>query len=659
LSDRATVGPATRTLLAVLVLAGAVGFSPLCFAQSASAASSATPQAIELELEAPGIALAGHGFDLLVRPSSAPAAGTRFRVLARDGDTLAEGWLVEGENVVPVATPALGAQTLRVELDDVPAATATVEVRVVRGWQTLLPPLVAILLALAFRQVVVALVAGCWVGAWVAHGGPFVGALRTFDLYIVNALNDGDRITILLFSLILGGMVAVLSRSGGTVGLVQALEPYATSSRRGQIVSWLMGILIFFDDYANTLLVGNTMRPVTDRLRISREKLAYIVDSTAAPVASIALISTWIGYEVSLIDGALAEIGSDREPYIVFLQSLPYNFYPVLALVFGLLVAASRRDFGPMLTAERRAADGKLLADGATPLADFDTAALDPPPDRPRRWFNAVAPVVTVLAVTFVGLWFTGRASLAADGYVRGDAGPMRYAGDVFSAGSSLVSLLWASVAGSFVAIVLAVGQRILNLAESVAAWVNGLRSMTMAFVILTLAWSIADICSAINTRGYLIGALSDGLDPRLLPLLVFVLASLTAFATGTSWGVMGILIPLVVPTTAGLTAAAGIDPAAGHSILLASVSSVLAGAIFGDHCSPISDTTVLSSMASGCDHVDHVRTQLPYALIVAVAAMLFGYLPAGYGLSPWLCQLVSAGALAGALFTLGQRREA
>jgi Na+/H+ antiporter NhaC len=466
-------------------------------------------------------------------------------------------------------------------------------------------------------------------------------------------------VAIVVFSLMLGGMVGLVSRSGGTLGLVESMRPFATSSRRGQLVTWLLGLVVFFDDYANTLLVGNTMRPVSDRLRISREKLAYIVDSTAAPVASIALISTWIGYEVSLIADALKEMGSDQQAYGVFLQAIPYNFYPILALLFGLLVASMQRDFGPMLRAERRARAGKLLSDRAVPLAEFDSDALAPPPDKPRRWYNAALPVLVVLTITFVGLWLTGRASLAAGGDPAAGASLLQLGfegvGRVFGAGDSFKALLWGSLGGCLVALSMATLQRILTLTEALQAWTNGVRSMIPAFVILTLAWSIASVCSDLQTSGFMVAALSDHLAPGLLPALVFVLAALTAFATGTSWGTMGILIPLAVPTAYGVAQAAGLDAASAQGVLLGTVSSVLAGAIFGDHCSPISDTTVMSSMSSACDHVDHVRTQLPYALAVGVVAILVGYLPAGFGLSPWLCLAAGAALLAGLLHWLGR----
>jgi Na+/H+ antiporter NhaC len=528
------------------------------------------------------------------------------------------------------------------------------------GWLTLLPPVLAIAMALVFRQVVPALFAGIWVGAWIVYGDPFSGLLRTIDKYAVGSLADTDHTKIVLFTLLLGGMVGVISKSGGTRGLVNAIAPYATNSRRGQVVTWMLGIVVFFDDYANTLLVGNTMRPVTDKLRISREKLAYIVDSTAAPVASIALVSTWIGYEISLIGEALKKMGDDTEPYAIFLQSLPYNFYPVLALVFGIMVATTLRDFGPMLKAERRAAGGKVLRDGAVPLADFEGKALAPPEGKPERWINAAIPVGLVLVVTFAALWFTGRASLVAADDPTGSASifslGMQGLGAVFSAGASYDALMYAALTGSVSALVLAVGQGIFGLGTGLTAWIDGMKSMMTAMVILILAWGIGAVCADLKTADFLVGQLSDTLNPGLVPALIFILASITAFSTGTSWATMSILIPLAVPTAVGVAQSAGWDDASAHGIMLGAVSAVLAGALFGDHCSPISDTTVMSSMSSGCDHVDHVRTQLPYALTVAGIALIAGYIPVGFGLSPWLGLLIGSGLLYGVLRVVGRR---
>ena len=640
-----------------LRLASLVGLIGLLVTPAVAAAEPSTgaptplvPGPPPIEVVLPDVSPAGVDVQVTVRATGHIPTGTvPLEVRDAGGRLRAEGRLETGADAVLVLSDVRGGQSLTASVPGLYATGVRFSIRTVPGWLTLLPPLLAIALALMFRQIVPALFGGVWVGAWIVHGGAFVGALRTIDGYIVSALADSGRVAIVVFSLLLGGMVGIISRAGGTIGLVEALSPYATNTRRGQLVTWFLGILIFFDDYANTLLVGNTMRPVSDRLKISREKLAYIVDSTAAPVASIALVSTWIGYEVSLIGNSLAQLGSDLDAYAVFVQSLPYRFYPVLALIFGLMVATTRLDFGPMLAAERRARAGKPLADSAVPLADFDNENLQAVPDRPRRWINAVLPVVVVLAVTFLALWLTGRRSLVEGGDPLGTAPVFQLGiqgvGSVFSAANSSQALLYGSLAGCLVALGLAVGQKILTPAEGMTAWVGGVRSLTVAIVILILSWSIADVCTDLNTSGFMVASLSDHLDPRVLPLIVFLIAALTSFATGTSWGTMGILIPLAVPTAYGVALAAGFDADAVHRVLLGSVSSVLAGAIFGDHCSPISDTTVLSSMACGCDHVDHVRTQLPYAMLVAVVGMLLGDLPSSFGLSPFLCILV-AGAL-------------
>ena len=498
------------------------------------------------------------------------------------------------------------------------------------AWWSLLPPLVAITLALVFRDVLVALVVGVWMGTtMIAGGNPAAGFLRLIDTNVRDALSDPDHVSIIIFSMLLGGMVGVISRSGGALGVVRALEPLATTPRRAQVVTWLMGVLIFFDDYSNTLIVGNTMRPVTDRHRVSREKLAFLVDSTAAPVACVALVSTWIGYEVSLVGDALSKAGSDLNPFSVFLASIPYAFYPFFALAATLAIAVSKRDWGPMLQAERRARAGELLAATAQPLADYESSSLAPAEGAPCRWWNAAVPVALVVAVTLGGLYQTGRASLLA----AGETGISL--SRIIGASDSFTVLLWASMIGLIAAILLAVGQGILDIRQAVAATVDGFKSMFMAFVVLTLAWSLGQVCTDLATAEFLKSAVGPSLPPAFLPMAVFVVAAAVSFATGTSWGTMAILTPLAVPW--GLEAASG-DP----TILAATVAAILGGSVFGDHCSPISDTTILSSMASGCDHVDHVRTQLPYALLAAAVAILAGYLPqALLGVTPWILLVV------------------
>jgi Na+/H+ antiporter NhaC len=534
------------------------------------------------------------------------------------------------------------------------------------GWLTLLPPLVAIVLALVFREVIVSLFAGIWLGALILAGwNPLTATLTSVDSHVLGALTeDADHVAIVLFSLLLGGMVGVITRSGGARGIVEALRPYATSGRRGQLLTWLAGMVIFFDDYANTLIVGSTMRPVTDRLRVSREKLAYIVDSTAAPMAAIAVVSTWVGFEISLIGDALGSAAAQAtdpavaaslaeaagNPFLVFLHTIPYLFYPILALLFVFMVVATRRDYGPMYRAEARArGGGGLLRPGARPVADLASGALEAAEDQPHRWYNAVVPVGVVIAAAAAGIWATGTGELEGTGHgvweVVGAADPFR-------------TLLWASFAGSVVAIILAVAQRILTLGDALEAWLGGVRAMMMAVVVLVLAWGLGGITEAVGTGTYLSGLLAETLPIRLLPVLVFVTAAAISFATGTSWGTMAILFPVVIPLAVAMGAGVGFAGGEHYTILLGVISSVMAGSIFGDHCSPISDTTVLSSMASSCDHVDHVRTQLPYAVTVAIVAMLLGDVATAYGVPPYVSLVIGAAVLYGILRLVGRTVE-
>jgi Na+/H+ antiporter NhaC len=501
--------------------------------------------------------------------------------------------------------------------------------RMIPGILTLVPPLLAILLAIIFRQVIISLFAGIWLGATLIFGyNPFLGLLRTLDQYLVNSLANPDHAAIILFTMTLGGMTGILSRSGGTQGIVQKISKWAGHVRGGQLAAWAMGVFIFFDDYANTLIVGNTMRPITDRLRISREKLAYIVDSTAAPVTSFAIFSTWIGFELGLIQSSFDHLGIDRNVYMTYLQTIPFRFYSLLTLVFVFLVGLTGRDFGPMLDAEKRSQkQGKVLRDNASPLMDTHLLQMKLSENIPRRWYNAVIPVLVVIISTAIGLWYSGRSTLIAQGLENISLKDIIGATDTFSV------LMWASFSGSLTAGLLVVSQKILNIRQTLDAWISGAKSMLTAIIILLFAWSIGKICEDLHTADYIIQITQNLLSPYLLPMITFLIAAFISFATGTSWGTMSILIPIIVPMAYRFTG--GLTSDNSTTILIGTIASVLSGSVFGDHCSPISDTTIMSSMSSGSDHIDHVRTQMPYAVFVAIIALVVGYIPAGFGLHP------------------------
>lgn len=516
---------------------------------------------------------------------------------------------------------------------------------------SLLPPIIAIALALLLRQVVVSLFAGVYLGALITGGfDPFAALLRTVDHYLVDALASRDHAAIMIFTLLLGGMTGIISRAGGAGGVVKILGRLARSARSTQVVVWALGLVIFFDDYANSLLVGSSMRPLCDRLKVSREKLAYIVDSTSAPVAAVAVFSTWIGAEVGLIRDAFVSVGYQGDPYLTFLKSIPYRFYPLLTLAFGFMVAISGRDFGAMRRAEKRArSGGGLVRPGSRSMWDMGADDLRPVENRPQLWYVAAVPVLTVLLTAFAGLYVDGSRSLAADGIVGHSLGAALGAADSYRV------LLWASLLGCLSAGLMAVGRRILNLREAVDSMMAGGRAMLTALVVLMLAWSLGQVCSDLGTADYILSLTGDAIDPRLLPGLIFIIAGLVSFATGTSWGTMSILIPLAVPLGVKMSAAAGLPPDQAEPLLLGVIASVLAGSVFGDHCSPISDTTILSSMAASSDLVDHVKTQLPYALTVGLMALVVGVIPAAYGVPPLLALGVGLVLLALLLRLIGR----
>jgi len=595
-----------------------------------------------VEMEAPAVLLSGVPATIELRGAIGQevielTAGDSVQVVVADE---------QGSASIDIVFPSSGAATLVAMTES--GASATASVRILPGWGSVTPPLLAIIVALTLRNVIPALMLGIWLGAAALQSftptGIFRGLLDAFEIYVVRALADRDHAAIILFSMMVGGMVGIVTRNGGMARIVTMMVSRARTAVAGQISVWLMGLMIFFDDYSNTLVVGNTARPLTDHLRISREKLAYIVDSTAAPVVCLALITTWIGYQVGLIDAALGAIPDLDEPaYTVFLRSIPYSFYPILAVVFVLAVAATGRDMGPMYHAELRARRGQVSPGNAAETPALQGDQLEPKADIPMRAVNAFVPLAVLIVALIVGLYMTGEGDSLTD--IIGSADAYR-------------AMMWASLLGAMTAGVMTVGQRILTTHETVDAWFGGVRAMLFAMIILILAWSLSNVTEDLHTADYLVTILADSLRPELVPAAVFLLSAITAFTTGTSWGTMGILMPLVVPLCWAVLDVNGMaDPAHLH-ILYSAIACNLAGAVWGDHCSPISDTTVLSSMASGCDHIEHVRTQMPYAVLVGIVAMLLGTIPGGFGFSPLLSLLLGSLLLMVVLRYYGNRAD-
>lgn len=588
-------------------------------------------------------------------------------------------------------------------------------------WLSILPPLVAIMLALLFRQVILALFTGIFVGAWVAEGMPLTpyalvqSFFRVLDTYIIQALVNTGHLSVILFSMMIGGVVALISRNGGMTGIVNKLAPLAKGPASTQFVAWLLGIAIFFDDYANTLIVGNTIRPITDRFKVSREKLAYIVDSTAAPVAAVAFITTWIGAELGYIGDELPKLtGLVNVPsaYAVFLSSLQYSFYSVFTLIFILIIIFTGRDFGSMLIAERRArTTGQVYKTNADTAAHDALHDLEPVPGAPMRAINGLLPVLIVVLGTLWGLVDTGMkgsynklAELgieakqhtwsaiwnnlpylnagetelknaldnanpnalwtnAAAPILKNEAaqfttpqaqankiagmnpyqlwqqaphlvnvptvGAFRKLGILIGNSDSYLALLWASLAALLCALLMTVSQKIMRIEPAINTMITGFNTMLPALLILLFAWSLAAVTEKLATAEFLTASLGNTISPIAMPVVIFILAALISFSTGSSWSTMAILYPIAIPMTWTFCLNAGMNPEQALPILYNVIAVVLSASVLGDHCSPISDTTILSSLASGCNHIDHVRTQLPYALIVGIVSITCNFLAA------------------------------
>ena len=507
------------------------------------------------------------------------------------------------------------------------------------GIWTLIPPLVAISLAFITKNVIVSLVIGIMSGGFILNisgNNPFMALFYSFlDLIqrAVNSLADPWNAGIILQVLAIGGVINLVGKMGGAKAIAEALSKRAKSAKSAQIITWVAGLLVFFDDYANSLIIGPMMRPVTDKMKISRERLAFIIDATAAPVAGIAIISTWIGLEVGLIGSAFDSIGVETNAFGVFLNTIPFRFYNILILGFIVITALLLKDFGPMRKAEIECRRGGLNLssneDVNKELSKHDE--LEPLPGVKLSVWNAIIPIGALILGALFAFYYSGYTAImggedsAVIQLMQNSPASFDAIKEAFSNADASVALFQSAFFAGLVAIIMGVAKKIFTLSEALDIWVDGMKTLIITGVILICAWSLSSVIKELGTAKYLIQLLSGSLPPFILPSLIFVLGAIISFATGTSYGTMGILMPLAIPL------AYSINP--DMSYVIVATSAVLKGAIFGDHCSPISDTTILSSMGAGCNHIDHVRTQMPYAIFVAVITIVFGYIPAGFGL--------------------------
>ena len=517
------------------------------------------------------------------------------------------------------------------------------------GILTLLPPLIAILLAFITKETVLSLFIGVFVGEFMLCVNDLnivstaVNAFLNLGSQVISCMADPWNAGIILQCLLIGGVIQLITKMGGAKALADAFAKRANTPRKAQLFTWILGLCVFFDDYANSLIVGPIMRPVMDKLKVSREKLAFVVDATAAPVAGIAIISTWIGLEISLIAAGFQSVGATNVTgFGIFLQTIPYRFYNIFILLFIVISALTLYEFGPMKKAEqaaRKRKEGEEVI--ALEAPGFDE--VKPVEGVKLTVWNAIIPIGTLIVGALIAFYWSGYTTILGGEdqalITLMKTAPLSFNGifEALSASDASVALFQAALLASIVAIIMAVGERILTIEQAISEWIGGMKTIVITGVILLLAWSLGGVIGEVGTADYLVGVLSNTIPAFIVPALIFILGALISFATGTAYGTMSILMPLAIPL--GWAVSTG-----DMSFTIICTSGVLTGAIFVDHCSPISDTTILSSMGTSCNHIDHVQTQIYYAIFVALVAIFVGYIPAGLGV-PWYV-LIPAGVV-------------
>ena len=537
-----------------------------------------------------------------------------------------------------------------------PGADAPAALGASLGAMSLLPIILAVALAFATGDVILSLFTG-YIGGMAMLAvveGTSASALPGAVLSracrgIVATASTWDNASVLILCVAVGGMVEVLRCTGGFAVLAGRLVRRINSPRKANIISQLFCTLFFFDDYANALISGPVLQTMTDKAGLSRARLSYIVDSTAAPVAGIAVVSSWVAVEVSVIDEGLALAGLGMSGFELFLHSIPYCFYCLFALAFMLLSSVMGREYGPMLTAEREARRARREKAA-------DAEAENAPADKRdgRRVFVCVFSVALLLVTAMLSFYTSGRAEAVELGLIAPGA-PFTLAtvSTAVAQADTIFLVLRAALLCGLAAIALAKLLGLSTVGEGIKAWLHGAEALMPTIVILLLAWSLADVVKNLGTVYYVVEIISAGVPAFLVPSLIFVCCCLISFASG-SYGCMFMVMPMAIPIASAVVGAENLT--GDSSFLLLCVASVLSGSIFGDHCSPMTDCTVLAALGSGCNIMEHVRTQLPYAMTVAAVTIVFGTLLTALGMSVWLSLALGCAAMAALLLVIGKK---
>lgn len=466
------------------------------------------------------------------------------------------------------------------------------------GWLSILPPLLAIFLAIKTKHVYISLTLGIWLGWTIINNwNPLAGLIQTVNA-LVSVFQDADNTRVILFSAMIGAIITFTQYSGGMKGFVNWVtgKGLVKTRKSAGLLAYLLGFVIFIESSICVLVSGAVSRPIFDKLKVSREKLSYILDSTSAPKCILIPLNAWGAFVI----GLLATQGVEN-PVRMLVSSMPFNFYAIIALLIVLVVILTGKDIGPMRKAEKRVfEENKLLRDGAAPLISEDVVMMDEKKGIPPRAINLILPVGVMVAMMPIVLLITGKGNIME--------------------GSGSLSVLWSVIAGLAVGAIAYRAQNIMRTKEITDIFMKGVGGLIPLASLMILAFAIGDTCEALGTGPFVAQAAKSTLPTGIIPAVLFLVSCFIAFSTGTSWGTFAIMIPIAVP----MINLIGLNPGL-------VIATVLGGGVFGDHCSPISDTTIISSMASATDHIDHVRTQLPYALIAGGMALglflLFGFI--------------------------------
>lgn len=485
----------------------------------------------------------------------------------------------------------------------------------------LVPPIVAIVLALITKEVYSSLFVGILVGGLFYSGFGFEGTItHIFQDGIIGVLSDSYNVGILVFLVILGTMVCLMNKAGGSAAFGRWASSHIKSRVGAQLATILLGVLIFIDDYFNCLTVGSVMRPVTDKQNVSRAKLAYLIDATAAPVCIIAPISSWAAAVTGFVEG--------EDGFSIFVRAIPYNFYALLTIVMMVAMVVMKFEYGPMKEHEENAKKGDLYTTPDRPYANAEDEITS---DSKGTVLDLVIPIISLIICCVIGMIYTGGFFSGA-GFI-----------EAFSNSDASVGLVLGSFFGFIITIILYMVRKVLSFKECMSCLPEGFKAMVPAILILTMAWTLKAMTDSLGAAEYVAALVKTSAAGfmNLLPAIIFLVGCFLAFATGTSWGTFGILIPIVVDAFAD-------DP----TLMIIAISACMAGAVCGDHCSPISDTTIMASAGAQSNHINHVNTQLPYAITCAIVSFVT-YIVAGFVRSAWIALPVGIVLMIGTLFVL------